>query len=272
MASFDEQVATARAPEPAPAASPPVWRTPLLWRVLLLVARFLVPLFYRLRVVGGVPPRLRQQSLILASNHIGVFDPIALTAACARLGLSPRILATGGLFRATVVGSVLRRCGHLRVDRGRTSVTEALASAVAAVRAGSVVAGYPEGRITLEPGVWPERGRSGMARLALATGAPVIPVSQWGAHEVMTCNSPAQMVWRLLGSVWRRPLVQVRFGPPVDLSDLSAGDSSSVRVATDRIIAALIAGLTPLRADEPGLPRYADPTRPVTSARAYRPR
>ena len=64
------------------------------------------------------------------------------------------------------------------------------ASAEAALAERSVVLAYPEGRITLDPGMWPERGKTGLARLAVASGAPVVPVAQWGAHTVLPWGAP----------------------------------------------------------------------------------
>jgi 1-acyl-sn-glycerol-3-phosphate acyltransferase len=239
------------------------------WRVLLFVARILAPLVCRLRVIDEIPDELRGRPLILACNHIGTFDPIALTAACRRRGLAPRILATGGLFRAPVVGAVLRRCGHIRVNRSESSAVDALGSALAAVREGSVVAGYPEGRITLHPGLWPERARSGLARLALASGVSVIPVSQWGAHEVLAWHGWLSMLLRLAVSVWRRPVVWVRFGTPVDLAGLDAAVPRHAVYAASRIMTAVTEGLRPLRDAEPSLPGYVDLTRPVSLGRGF---
>jgi 1-acyl-sn-glycerol-3-phosphate acyltransferase len=257
--------------EPAtPVSAPPahpVWQPPRIWRFLLWLSRYVVPAFCRLRISGEIPAELRGRPYILACNHVGTFDPIALTGAFAKLGVAPRILATGGLFRAPFVGRVLARCGHLRVDRGRTNVVDALDTAAAAIADGAVIAGYPEGRITLDPGLWPERARTGMARLALITRAPVIPVSIWGAHEVVAYHGFGAMAWRLLVSAVRRPVVHVRFGAPVELSDLSVDQPRHPLHASNRIIAAITDGLRPLRADEPGLPRYVDLTRPVSTAR-----
>ncbi|MGH3648869.1 MAG: lysophospholipid acyltransferase family protein [Micromonosporaceae bacterium] len=260
-------------PDPPPGAASSAqaaWQPPLLWRALLLLARVVAPWFCRLRVIDEIPAELRGGPLILASNHIGTFDPIALAAACARRDLAPRILATGGLFRARVVGPALRHCGHIQVNRRDASAVEALTAATTAVQEGSVVAGYPEGRITLDPGMWPEQGRSGMARLALCTGVPVVPVSQWGAHEVMTWDAPRSMVGRLFVPVWRRPVVWVRFGAPVDLAGLTDDVPRHAVEATNRIMGAITDGLRPLRADEPVLPRFVDPYRPVSSARTFR--
>jgi 1-acyl-sn-glycerol-3-phosphate acyltransferase len=132
------------------------------------------------------------------------------------------------------------------------------------------VVGYPEGRITLDPGLWPERGKTGLARLALATDATVVPVAQWGAHEMIAWDRPGTMLWTALTAAFRRPTVRVHFGEPVDLAGLTLADRSHAQRAADRITEATIAALRPLRVDEPGLPRYVDPTRPVSTERSYR--
>ncbi len=194
---------------------------PWLWRVLLVVAPALLFPVCRLRVSGEVPRRLRRGPLILAANHLSPVDPVVLTAACRRVGLAPRFLATGGLFRAPVVGAVLRRCGHIRVDRRSERVARALPDAAAALAVNSVVLVYPEGRIGLDPWMWPERGRTGVARMAAVSGAPVVPVAQWGTHALVPYAAPRGLLRAVVSALWRRPVVRVRFGEPVDLSGVS---------------------------------------------------
>lgn len=247
------------------------WRAPLTWRLLLVAARVATALVCRLRVTGDVPQRLRGGPLILAVNHIGVFDPVAVAAACRIRRLAPRMMATGGLFRAPVVGPVLRAAGLIRVDRRTPAVADALRAAGRALEAGSVVAAYPEGRIGLDPGLWPERGKTGLARLALAGGVPVVPVAQWGAHEVMAYHGWPAMLARLCRAVLRRPVVRVHFGPVVDLSGIAAQAPGAAVHATERIIDAVTVQLAALRRDEPRLPRHTDPTRPLSTARRHRP-
>jgi len=183
-------------------------------------------------------------------------------------------MAPGGLFQVLVVDGLLRACGHIRVNRTRVSSADARAAAAideaaAALAERSVVAGYPEGRITLDPGMWPERGRSGMARLALVTGATVVPVAQWGSHEILRYQVSSEL-WRTL---WRdirqRPVIRVHFGRPVDLSGLDVAARGDVRRATDRIIAALRGELVALRLDEPDRPRFTDPSRTVETRRSF---
>lgn len=243
---------------PEPAREP--WRAPLLWRAALVAARALVAVLARLRVTGDIPPRLRSGPLILAANHISPVDPVAMAAACRVRRITPRFLATGGLFRAPIVGPVMRHWGHIPVHRGTSSVTRALPDAAQALAAGSVVLVYPEGGIGLDPGMWPERGKTGTARLALATGATVVPVAQWGAHEVVPYSAPRGLLRALPRTLRRRPVVRVGFGEPVDLSGLTPRQAL---VATERIMAAITRTLAPLRAEEPDRPRHLDPSRPV---------
>ncbi|MET8467753.1 lysophospholipid acyltransferase family protein, partial [Micromonospora zamorensis] len=192
------------------------WQPPLIWRGALLLTRALVGLLARLEVTGDVPAHLRRGPLVLAANHISPFDPVVMAAACHTRGIAPRIMATAGLFRAPVLGAAMRHAGHIRVDRGTSAVHRALDDAATAVARGSVILIYPEGRIGLDPGMWPESGKTGTARLALACGAPVIPVAQWGAHEVLPYRAPRGMLRGIARSLWRRPVIRVRFGAPVD--------------------------------------------------------
>lgn len=226
----------------------------------------LIPVFCRLRITGDVPPELRTSAVILAANHIGSFDPFVLIAACAKKGLAPRFLATGGLFRAPVFGSIMRGCGHIQVDRGKHTVTDALHNAIDALEAGSCILIYPEGRISWDPGLWPENGKTGVARLAQASHTPVLAIAQWGAHEVMSWDGPATMAKTLLSAIWRRPVTRVHFAGVVDLDE----PGMTPRKATDRITEHYLQALIPLRADEPILPRHIDPIRPLSTARTYR--
>ena len=164
----------------------------------------------------------------------------------------------------------MRAAGHIRVDRGTSGVRRALDDAAAAAAAGAAILIYPEGRIGLDPGLWPERGKTGTARLALASGAPVIPVAQWGSHEVLPYRAPRGLLGGIARALLRRPAVRVHFGDPVALADLTHGDPGAARRATDRIIDALTDTLAPLRPDEPDLPRHVDPGRPVDTSRSHR--
>lgn len=245
----------------------------------MLAAQGLVALTGRLVVTGDIPAALRHRPVLLAANHVGVFDVPVLVAACRRLGVAPRFLATGGLFDTPVVGPALRACGHVRVNRGKGTAGDAMSVAVAALGQGDPVLAYPEGRISLDPGLWPERGKTGVARIALAAGTAVLPVSQWGAHEAVCWGSETVTSWAdvrpMLGSWLRavraRPTFRVHVGPPVDLAGLELTRAGDARRAHERIMRAITVGLVPLRPDEPDEPRLLDPTRPVTGHSPWRP-
>jgi hypothetical protein len=108
-----------------------------------------------------------------------------------------------------------------------------------------------------------------MARLALGLGVPVIPVSQWGAHEVLQYANDWGKLRTALRAVARRPALRVHVGPPVRLDDLRMGRVGDANRARYRIAAALTRGLVPLRAGEEHRPHFTDPTRPTTAVAAF---
>ncbi|MFG1990587.1 1-acyl-sn-glycerol-3-phosphate acyltransferase [Actinoplanes sp. NPDC048988] len=252
--------------------STPPPRTPLMWRFMLLLARLVVLPLCRLRVSGTVPADLRGRPLILAANHVSPFDPIVMTAACHKAGIAPRIMATGGLFDAPIAGPAMRAAGHIRVDRNTTRVADALPAATQALRDGAMVLLYPEGRIGLDPWMWPERGKTGVARMAAAAGAPVLPVAQWGAHAVLPYTTPEHLLRSLLHAIRRRPVVHVRFGDtPIDLSGVTGTPGAQAMQATRLIMDGIHDTLAALRPTEMQTPHHVDTTRPPDPSR-IRPR
>jgi 1-acyl-sn-glycerol-3-phosphate acyltransferase len=114
---------------------------------------------------------------------------------------------------------------------------------------------YPEGTITRDPDLWPMIGRTGVARIALETGCPVIPCAQWGAHELLPPYSKRP-------HLLPRKVNRVRAGPPVDLADLQGKPVTSevLRLATDRIMSAIAEQLGELRGQPAPATRF-DPRR-----------
>jgi 1-acyl-sn-glycerol-3-phosphate acyltransferase len=254
--------------------------TPAIWRALLAVDSGVVTLAGTLRVTGSLPGQLRERPMLLAANHIGVFDALVLVAACRRIGLAPRFMLAGGLLDTPLLGRALRSSGHIRVDRGGTSALEQFATAARELATSTApILVYPEGRISHDPGLWPERGKTGAARLALAAGVPVIPISQWGAHEAVYWGTETvsglsdilPLARSGLTSPVRRPTFRVHFGAPVDLADLDPARPGTAVRAHTRIMRAITDGLVPLRADEPDLPHFHDPTRPTDGTSPWRP-
>jgi 1-acyl-sn-glycerol-3-phosphate acyltransferase len=252
--------------ELAIAAAPPWW----VWEFALTRLPWVPLAFGRLELTGGVPPELLDGPLLLAANHVGDFDPLVIGVALRRAGVRPRFLVKSGLMTVPVLGAVLERCGHIRVERGTDVAAHAVRVTEVALAAGGHVVAYPEGRIGLTADGWPERGRTGMARMALGAGVPVIPVSQWGAHEVVQYGMGWGKARTLLTALWRKPTLRVHLGPPVSFGDLEPGRLGDANRARTRIDAALTRGLAPLRAGEPtDRIAFGDTTRPMTASSAF---
>ncbi|MEV4316348.1 lysophospholipid acyltransferase family protein [Actinocrispum sp. NPDC049592] len=252
---------------------------PLIWRTMLEIDRAAVALVGKLEVTGDVPAELRKGPLVMAANHIGVFDALVLMKACWSIGIAPRFMLAGGLLDTPVLGWALTQSGHLRVERGKATVIDSFATAVESIRSANVpLLVYPEGRISHDPGLWPERGKTGVARIALAANAPVIPISQWGAHEAAYWGTEVVTGWpdlkpvvtSFLRAVRRRPTFKVHFGAPVDLADLSAGTPGDAVRAHKRIMQTITDNLATLRPNEPTTPKFHDPTRPTDTKSPWR--
>ncbi len=193
---------------------------------------------------------------VVVFNHISHIDPLLAAHFLYDHGRLPRYLAKSGLFKNRFLGRFLRDAGQIPVERLSRTAVGAFDAAVEAVRRGECVVVYPEGTLTRDPDLWPMVGKSGAARIALATGAPVVPVGQWGAHEVLP---PYTTRPRLVP----RKRVVMKAGDPVDLSDLMSDEKASTAVinqATARIMAALVAIVEDLRGEQAPAERF-DPRR-----------
>jgi 1-acyl-sn-glycerol-3-phosphate acyltransferase len=182
-----------------------------------------VRLLLRPRVTGTeqVP---RTGGALVAGNHISGWDPIVIPAMLPRQMTFPAkaelFVARGPL--SAVVAWFVKAVGILPMDRsgGRASAS-GMDVVVDALREGQVVGIFPEG--TRSPDGRLYRGRTGVARLALATGMPVIPVG------VQHSSPPSR----------RRAVV--RFGAPLDFSAYAGAgnDRDVLRHVTDEVMAAI---------------------------------
>ena len=188
---------------------------------------------------------------IVVFNHISHVDPLLAAHFVYDHGRLPRYLAKSGLFKNKALGGFLTAAGQIPVERLSRSAVGAYDAAVAAVRNGECVVVYPEGTLTRDPDLWPMVGKSGAARIALATGCPVIPVGQWGAQELLPPYTKKP-------DFWPRKRIVMKAGDPVDLSDL-VGKPRTAEVVTEttaRIMAALTAIVAELRNETPPAERF----------------
>jgi 1-acyl-sn-glycerol-3-phosphate acyltransferase len=204
---------------------------------------------------------------VVVVNHVSHVDPLVFAHFLYDNGRLPRFLAKDSVFRVPFVRTVLRGAKQIPVLRETGNAAAAYAAAVEAVRRGELVAIYPEATLTRDPGLWPMVGKTGAARVALETGAPVIPVAQWGPEEML----PPYTKWPHL---FPRRTMHVWAGPPVDLGDVAGRepDADLLREVTERIMTAVTDLLAEIRGEEPpavrfdprrsGLPVTGDPRRP----------
>ena len=149
--------------------------------------------------------------VILVSNHVSHFDPLVIAHYVYAAGRWPQFLGKASLWKVPVLGPFLRRVRQIPVERGSVEAVKSLDVLIDALNQGAAVIIYPEGTTTREPDLWPMRGKTGAARLALVTGAPVIPIANWGAERVFDPRTN-RLRFR------PRTPVGVVAGKPVDLS------------------------------------------------------
>jgi 1-acyl-sn-glycerol-3-phosphate acyltransferase len=132
------------------------------------------------------------------------------------------------------------------VYRGRGDAGLVLKEAEKALATGACVIVYPEGTASRDPDLWPMVGKTGAARLALTTGAPVIPIAHWGAQEILPYGTKKP-------HLFPRKTVRMAAGPPVDLSAYAGQrlGASTLRAATADIMADITALLAKIRQETP---------------------
>ncbi|GIE93707.1 lysophospholipid acyltransferase family protein [Paractinoplanes rishiriensis] len=193
--------------------------------------------------------------VIIVANHASHFDPLVVAHYIYGAGRWPRFLGKASLWRLPVLGPFLRKVQQIPVERGSVEAVKSLDALVGALQEGGAVVIYPEGTTTREPGLWPMRGKTGAARLALVTGAPVIPLANWGAEQIF---DPRTNRLRLRP---RMP-VTVISGKPVDLSPWAGATPTRevLEQMTDAIMLDVRDLLAELRGEEPP-PLYDRPAR-----------
>ena len=174
---------------------------------------------------------------IIAANHRSYFDTVAMGLVVARAGRPLRFLGKKEVFDAPVIGTLARAMGGIRVDRGTDTAGDSLAGATRALHAGELVGIMPQGTIPRGRAFFDPvlEGKTGAARLAAATRAPVIPIGLWGTEKVWPRVSRVPNVL----NVTNPPRVTVRVGPPVELG------YEDIRADTEAIMRAIVALLPP---------------------------
>ncbi len=217
----------------------------LVYRFIVVVLRPLLVLFTK-RDYRGTENLAQDSGIIVAMNHNSWFDPFVVAQFMWDNNRPPKFLAKSGIFRIPVIGQLVWLAGQIPVYRESRHAKIAVRGAIKAVEKGEAVVLSPEGTLTRDPNLWPMEGKTGAARIALATKLPLIPVAHWGAHLVL---APYSKKLKLLP----RKTMMVKAGPPVDLSDLYDQEVTGeiLKIATSRIMDAITKELADLRNETP---------------------
>lgn len=189
--------------------------------------------------VEGTQHIPRSGPAIVAFNHIAYLDPLAAAYVIDKTGRRPRFLGKSELFQDKRIGWILKGAGQIEVKRGTKDAPLALDKALAALKKGELVVVFPEGTITTDPDLQPIEAKSGVARLALASGVPVIPAALWGTANVWPKGYAAR---------WRpRQDILVRIGEPMQPRGKSDSPEDWARFNEDLMgrIGVLLASLRP---------------------------
>ncbi|MEE1649802.1 lysophospholipid acyltransferase family protein [Brachybacterium sp. J144] len=151
--------------------------------------RPLLALLTRPRWIGveNLPPT---GAVIACGNHLSALDALSYGHLLQAGGIAPRFLAKEAMFQVPVLGALLRGAQQIPVSRGTGRGADALTAAKRALGRGEMLMVFPEGTYTRDPELWPMQGRTGAARLALATGAQLLPIASWGGRRLWPVGSP----------------------------------------------------------------------------------
>jgi len=192
----------------------------VLYRTLELTVAPALRLAYQPRVTGlaNVP---RTGPVIIAANHVSFADEIFTPLAARRQVIyfaKAEYFNSPGL-RGRAMGAFFRGLGQVPVDRGDTrSAAASIDVGVDVLLAGRALGIYPEG--TRSPDGRLYKFRTGVARLAIRSAAPVVPVGLVGTRDVQPPGDKR----------WHRAPVEVHFGTPLDFSGREADERSARRL------------------------------------------
>ena len=195
--------------------------------VIKAILKPILKLVYRIRIEGleNLP---KKGPAIIAANHLSFLDSFFTPLAVPRRKVT--YLAKADYFKSWKTSWFFKMVGQIPCERaGGKKSEQSLGIALEVLKDGNLLGIYPEG--TRSPDGYLYRGRTGVARLALASQSPVIPCGLLGTDEVMPKEAKLP---RLTGRV----KVVVRFGKPLDFSRYEGKerDRFALRSVTDELM------------------------------------
>ena len=203
-----------------------------------------MPLFYRFAARGAIIPFLklvsrfhvsgaenipREGGFIAVCNHLSDLDSLTAMRALVDQDVPAYSLAKSSIFNVPLLGLVFKAGRQIPVYRGTKNAGSSLVEAEKRLLAGDVIMIFPEGTLSRDPLLWPMTGKTGAARLAMSTGAPVLPMGQWGAQDILDS-----------------------FGEPFTVESFGSdtGNHAAVRTATAEIMRRITSLVEDLRGEE----------------------
>lgn len=223
-------------------------------RFVVIVIKPAMTLWTR-RSWSGMAHIPRDGGVIIVSNHLSHADPMVAAHYIYDAGRWPRFLGKASIFAVPVLGRLILKVHQIPVERGSVDAAKSLDTLIAALDADGAVIIYPEGTTTKQPDLWPMRGKTGAARLALRTGTPVIPVAMWGPEKLFDPRTKKL-------SLRPRIPVSVKAGPAIDLSGWAGAEPTrgTLEAMTEKIMLQVRDLLVELRGETPP-PLWSPPNR-----------
>jgi 1-acyl-sn-glycerol-3-phosphate acyltransferase len=199
----------------------------------------------------GVAKIPKSGAAIVVCNHISYLDPFSFAHFLYDNGRAPRYLGKDSIFKIPLIGRFVLAAGQIPVNRESKDAIRGYENAIAALNAGHLIGIYPEGTLTRDPNLWPMVGKTGAARLALATGAPLYPCASWGPEKVIPPYGRRV-------KLFPRTKLSVVIGDPVDLSKWRGRteDPVAMQEATEAIMVAITELLETLRGEKAPAERF----------------
>lgn len=198
-------------------APEPVYRT-----IIGVVLAIFKTMGWPVRIFGSehIPA---EGPVVLASNHVGYLDFVFVGFGAREQGRLVRFMAKQEVFEHPVSGPLMRGMKHIPVDR-YGNAADAVRDATERLERGQAVGMFPEG--TISPSFVPREGKTGAARMAIDSGAALVPCAVWGTQRILTKWRPKNFQ--------RGVAVDVHYGPPIEHDR-----DSDPREVTKRLMAAI---------------------------------
>ena len=173
------------------------------------------------RISSGEEKIPESGAAIVIAPHLCEFDSMIAPELVTRAGRMPRIFAKSSLWKVPVVKQAFNSGKLIPVERDSANAAKSIDIAREALDHGDIVFIFPEGTTSKDPDSWPMSTKTGAARLALISGAPVIPIMQDGAQFLS--KKRTDLSWYPKYHSGKKVVVRLKVHDPIDFSNVFTG-------------------------------------------------